>query len=207
MESAFASCKVEPRYKADLTAGSLKLLESRIIAGLLLQGLNDERWKENILDLNVLQARNPATAIRLTRLIRARLELMDADLWRLIRDGDSTVARHAVLAAAIKHSPLLGDFLDHVVREQYLLFKPALSKKLWDDYLDDARGRDPLMPNWNQSTKDRLRSSVFQTLAQAGFIEDTKTLKLKPVTIAPQVIQYLQLRREEYVLRCIQVCP
>jgi hypothetical protein len=34
-----------------------------------------------------------------------------------VRDGTSTVASHALLAAAIKQSPLLGDFLDLVVRE------------------------------------------------------------------------------------------
>jgi len=44
---------------------------------------------------------------------------------------------------------------------------------------------------WNESTRRRLRSSVFQTLAQAGFIESTKTLKLQPVHIAPQVLRYL----------------
>jgi hypothetical protein len=193
------------RYRADITAGALKLQESRIIADLLLQGVDEGGWKDAILQQNVLQARNPATAIRLARLIRGRLELMDAELWKLVRDGTSIEARHAVLAAAIKHSALLGDFLDLVVREQYRLFKPTLSRKLWDDYLDDCRGRDPEMPQWNESTRNRLRSSVFQTLAQAGFLVNTRTLRLQPVHIAPQVLRYLQDRDENYVLRCIQV--
>jgi BrxA len=195
------------RYQADITAGALKLQESRIIADLLLRGVDEGGWKDAIVKQNVLQARNPATATRLSRLIRGRLELMDADLWRLVRDGIGTVASHAVLTAAIKHSPLLGDFLDLVVREQYRLFTPALSKKLWDDYLDDCRGRDPEMPLWNDSTRKRLRSSVFQILAQAGFLENTRTLKLQPVHIAPQVLRYLKNRDEEYVLRCMQVSP
>lgn len=195
------------RYSADITAGALKVPESRIIADLLLRGIDKEGWKNAIIKQNVLQARNPATATRLSRLIRARLALMDKDLWQLVRDGTSTVANHAILATAIKHSPLLGDFLDLVVREQYRLFSPALSNKLWEDYLDDCRGRDPDMPLWNESTRRRLRSSVFQTLAQAGFLESTKTLKLQPVHIASQVLRYLQDRDEEYVLRCIQVPP
>lgn len=130
---------------------------------------------------------------------------MTADLWRLVRDGTGIVATHAVLAAAIKHSPLLGDFLDLVVREQYRLFQPTLSHALWQDYLDDCRGRDADMPEWQESTKRRLRSSVFQTLAQAGFLENTKTLKLQAVYIAPQVLAYLHDHDERYVLRCIQV--
>ena len=99
------------RYHADITAGSLKVAESRVVADLLLRGVDAQGWKDAVVTQNLLQTRNPATAIRLGRLIRKRLELMDADLWRLIRDGSAVVATHAVLAAAVKHSPLLGDFL------------------------------------------------------------------------------------------------
>jgi hypothetical protein len=195
------------RYKADITAGALKVAESRIIADLLLRGVDEKGWTDAILKQNVLQARHPATALRLARLIRGRLALMGADVWKLVRDGTSTVSSHALLAAAIKQSPLLGDFLNLVVREQYRLFTPALSKKLWDDYLDDCRGRDPEMPLWNESTRKRLRSSVFQILAQGGFLENTRTLKLQPVHIAPQVIRSLQEHDEAYVLHCMQVSP
>ncbi|MBU4425598.1 MAG: DUF1819 family protein [Desulfobacterales bacterium] len=194
-------------YKADITAGSLKVAESRIVAGLLLRKVNADGWEKAIIEDNVLQTRSEATAIRIGRLIRKRLELMSPDLWRLVRDGTGTVATHSVLAAAVKHSPLLGDFLDLVVREQYRLFNMALSNKLWDDYLDDCRGRDPDMPIWNESTRKRLRSSVFQILAQSGYIENTRSKKLQTVHIASQVLQYLEKHNEHYVLRCIKVSP
>lgn len=201
------STAVEIRYSADIAAGALKLPESRTVAGLLLDGVDREGWKRAIEQDNVLQARNTSTAARIGRLVRQRLETMDADLWLLVRNGNGTVAIHAVLAAAIKHSPLLADFLDLVVREQFRSFSPKLSKAIWEDYLADCRGRDPEMPVWNESTRRRLRSSVFQILAQAGFLENTKTLRLQPVHIAPQVIRYLQDHDEEHVLRCLQVSP
>lgn len=197
----------ERHYGAELTAGALKIPESRIIADLLLRGVEPDEWQESLYEQNALQARNLATARRLARLIRQRLELMNADLWRLVRDGSQIVATHACLAATIKHSTLLGDFLDLVVREQYRLFASKLSPTLWEEYLNDCRGRDPVMPLWNDSTRRRLRSSVYQTLAQAGFLESTRTLRLQPVHIATEVLGYLRDHREEYVLRCIQVSP
>ena len=195
------------RYRADITAGSLKLPESRIIADLLLRVVDAQGWEQAIVTENVLQVRSPATAVRLGRLIRKRLELMEPDLWQLVRDGTGTVTTHAVLAVAVKHSPLLGDFLDLVVREHYRLFSTALSKKHWDDYLDECRGRDPDMPVWNESTRKRLGSSVFQILAQAGYIDSTRSKKLQTVHIASQVLRYLEKHNEHYVLRCIQVAP
>jgi hypothetical protein len=195
------------RYRADITAGSLKVPESRVIADLLLRGVDGADWDKAVLDQNVLQARTTETARRLARLIRARLTLMEAGLWRLVRDGNGDTATHAVLAAAIKHSLLLGDFLDLVVREQYRIFATTLSDKLWGQYLDDCRGRDPEMPVWSESTRNRLRSSVFQILAQAGYIDNTKSKTLQTVHIASQVIRYLEKHDEQYVLRCIQVAP
>ena len=195
------------RYKADITAGSLKVSESRIIADLLFHGIDKRGWNAAILDKNVLQARSPETAKRFARLIHGRLETMKAGLWRLVRDGTGEVATHAVLAAAVKHSPLLGDFLDLVVREHYRLFSATLSNRCWEDYLNDCRGRDPDMPIWNESTRNRLRSSVFQILAQAGYLENTRSRKLQTVHIASQVLQYLERHNEHYVLRCIQVAP
>lgn len=195
------------RYRADITAGGLKVRESRIIAELLLKDVDDEAWDRALYQQNVLQARNPETARRIGRLIRQRLQLMDAPLWRLVRDGSGVVASHACLAAAVKHSALLGDFLDLVLREQYRLFTGTFPLKLWEDYLADCRGRDAEMPVWHDSTRKRLRSSVFQTLAQAGYIESTRTLKLQPNNIAAQVIDYLQAHNERYVLRCIRVMP
>lgn len=206
-EESRTGCSKEMAYRADLTAGSLKVPESRIIADLLIRRASDQQWRKRIYDQNALQARSPATAKRLVRLIRDRLETMDSDLWLMVRDGAAVLATHAALAAAVKHSQLLGDFLDLVVREQYRAFKPALSNKTWDDYLADCRGRDSEMPQWHETTRRRLRSSVFQILAQAGYIENTRTLKLQPVHVAPQVIRYLRSRHEEHVLRCIQVGP
>lgn len=156
---------------------------------------------------NVLQARSPETAKRIARLLRNRLSRMAPELWRFVRNGSMTLATHACLAAAVKHSALLGDFLDWAVREQYRLFAPALSIRLWENYIADCRSRDPEMSKWSDSTINRLRSSVFQSLAQAGYIENTRTRKLQTVHISGEVIQYLRKHNEEYVLRCIQVSP
>lgn len=134
------------RYKADITAGALKIPESRVIADLLLRDVDAGGWKDAIVWQNLLKARSPATATHLTRMIRGRLATMGPDLWKLVRDGKGAVATHAVFAAAVKHSPLLGDFLDLVVGEQYRMFGKSLTKKMWDDYLDGCRERDPDMP-------------------------------------------------------------
>jgi len=193
------------RYSADITAGALKVPESRVIAGLLLREVTGREWRKAIYDENVLQARSPKTAKRISVLIRGRLDTVEAPLWKLMRDGSVVEATHACLAAAVKGSHLLGDFLDLVVQEQYRTFKQTLALTLWAEYVQDCRSRDPDMPQWSESTITRLRSSVFTILAEVGYIDSTKTRKLQGVHIVKPVLRYLEQHDEQYVLRCIQV--
>lgn len=175
------------------------------MAGLLLKGISKDAWDHALVEQNVLQARNTRSALRIGRLVRQRLELMKPDLWRLVRDGSGPVATHAVFAAAIKHSPLLGDFLDLVVREEFRVFKTTLPRRLFDDYLYNCRGRDPEMPEFNESTRRKLQTTVYHILVQAGFLTDNRTLQLQRVFIAEPVVAYLERNHERYVLRCMRV--
>jgi hypothetical protein len=196
---------LEVRYKADITAGALKLPESRIIAGLLMQGLGPKNWDEAIVQNNVLQAGTTGTAKRLARLIRARLEPMGPDLWKMVRDGGRDVATFALFAAAIKHSQLLADFLLLVVAQRHRTFNRTLTKSLWDDFVEGCQERDPAVSKWSESTKRRLRSAIFQMLAQAKFLDNTRSLKLQAVHVPTEVIDYLKAHKETHILRCIQV--
>ena len=195
------------RYRATIAASSLKVAESRTIADLLLRGVHARDWRTELVEKNILQSRSPETAVRLGQLLRARLELMQPALWEMVRDGSALLATHACLAAAVKHSPLLGDFLDIAMREQYRLFRPALCNPIWEHFIEDCRNRDPGMSDWSDSTVARLRSTVFAILAQAGYVENTRTLKLQTVHVAREVLQYLHEQNETYVLRCIGVRP
>ena len=113
-------------YKANVTAGSLLVPESRKIADLLLSGVDKKSWKDAIESRNILQKRSIASAKRIAGLIRSRLELMDNGLWNMIVKGDSTLATHATFAAAIKHCILLGDYLDSVLRDQFQRLEDGL---------------------------------------------------------------------------------
>ncbi len=193
------------RYRSDIVAGALMLPESRIIAEFVLRGDDASALTDAVVGNNLLMMRGRSRAMRVTRLIRSRLQVLPLELVRLVRDSSGDIATYALLAGVIKQSPLFGDFLALTVEEQFRQFGRSLSNRLWDDYLEGCRARDPLMAEWNEEFRARLRSSVFQTLAQAGYIENTRTLKLQPVHVPTVVLQCLAENRENYVLRCIQV--
>lgn len=197
--------KPESRYKADVSSGSLQLPDGRIVAGLLLDGVTDTEWKDAIEVVNVLQRRSPGTAKRQASLIRFRLETMKPELWEMVRDGSKIVATHALFAAAIKHSTLLGDFLDLIVRGQFRMFRQDLPRKLWLEFIEKCHDCDPNMPEWKESTINELGKVVYRILAEVGYLLDNKKYILQPVRISGKVMSYLRDHEDDYVLRCIQV--
>lgn len=190
-------------YNGEIVAGSLLIPESREIAGLLLNEASEEAWYKAVIIDNILQKRSPASAKRQARLIRNRLSLMGPDHWTLVKDGNAEVTAQALLAASIKHSRLLGDFMADVCRQHWLAFNRTLSKQDWRDFLEACTLVDSAIGKWSATTTSKLRQVVFRILAEAGYMDGTRTLNLQSVSIAPEVRQYLENHSEAYVLQCM----
>lgn len=192
-------------YTATISSTPLRLRESRIVADLLLHGVSDKAWIEAIVEDNVLQMASQIAVVRKSGILRARLEPLGQGLWRMVRDGGRELATQAAMAGAVKHSRLLGDFMDLAIRDQRALFRNTLDRRVWSDYLEGCRGRDPEMPHWSDTTVAKLRSVVFSMLAETGYLKDTRSLQLQTVFIDYQLANYLAERGESYVLRCLRV--
>lgn len=192
-------------YTATISSTPLRLRETRIVADLLLQGLDETAWKKAVVEENVLQVDSSIGVIRSANILRARLRPLGEGLWRMVRDGDRVVATQAALGGAVKHSRLLGDFMDLTIRDQRAVFAKKLEHRMWTEYIAGCRGRDPEMPHWSESTIAKLRSIVFSMLAEAEYLQDTRSLILQNVFVDAELSSYLEDRSEHYVLRCLRV--
>ncbi len=194
-------------YKADLAGVSLKIQESRIISRWLLDHQydnNSESWDQLIYADNALQIRGRSTIRRQANLLRARLQTMPNSVLNIICDGNYNETAQACLAAAIKHSRLLGDFLDITLREEVKKLNKEITPWHWRVYLETCRNTDPLMTEWSKSTQDRMKTTVFTILQEAGLFYKEKGFFLKTIMIDPKLEEALSNNDEEYVLRCMR---
>jgi len=160
------------------------LPESRVVAGLLLKGADGVAWDKAVRIENVLQKSSPATAVRQARLIRFRLETMDRSIWASIKDGDKEVATQLLFAAAIKHSELLKDFLREVAADHVRRLEDKLSLNDWERFLSDCEARDPNVHSWSESTRKKLLQVIVRILAEARYLESTRSLRLLPLHLS-----------------------
>ena len=203
----FLNTATMPPYNAEISAGSLLPLESRRIAALLLTDPDDAAWRHAIEVENILQKKTPATARRQATLIRKRLNTLDAAGWTLMVEGEHEVATQLLLAAAVKHSHLLGDFLLKVYAHRQRRMEPSLAPVDWHDFLAECAHHDPAVAGWSESTRAKLFQVIVRILVEAKYLQNARSMKLTPRSLHPDVRRYLAARHETSVLDCLERAP
>ena len=181
------------------------LAESRRIATLLLTHPSDAEWDHALKIENILQKKTPATSFRQAKLIRNRLVTLDEEGWRMIAEGDMEVSIQLLLASAIKHSHLLGDFLRDVYAKQLSRMELALNAHLWDAFWVECAHRDGEIENWSATTKIKLFQVVIRILVEARYLDSSRNMNMTPPGLHPLVISFLKRHGELDVLSLMKV--
>ncbi len=178
-------------YNAEISAGSLMLPESRRIARLLLTHPTPAQWDEAVNQENLLQ-KKPATAQRQARLIRNRLMKLDTDGLQLVASGDGEISSQVLLAAAVRHSRLLSDFLRDVYGADLRRLERRLNHRQWDAFLVDCGNRDPAVGAWAATTRKKLFQVIVRILAEARYLDSARHMGLTPPMLHPIARAYLK---------------
>ncbi|MBG0773464.1 DUF1819 family protein [Oleidesulfovibrio alaskensis] len=192
-------------YNGEIVAGSLLIPESRVIANLLIEGADDHLFHQKVIIENILQKRSPASAKRQAKLIRNRLGSFDGELLQLIQNGSHEQAVQLLLASAIMHSHLLGDFIKQAITTQIKTYQKEISYRDWDYFFEECKHRDPSLEKWAESTTKKVRQVIFRILAEAGIIDSTRTMNLLPFSLLPEVKELLEKHGHVYPLDCLEI--
>jgi Putative inner membrane protein (DUF1819) len=191
-------------YNAEISAGSLMPLESRRIAAFLLTHPDDNAWRRALVEDNLLQKRAPATALRQAHLIRKRLNTLDVIALEMVAQREQEVVIHLLLVAAVKHSQLLADFIKDVYIEHQRRMDLALSPGDWDVFLTECTHRDSSVNQWSASTQAKLFKVIRRFLVEANYLDNTRSMKLTPQSLHPDVRRYLSTHGDNALLELLE---
>lgn len=188
-----------------MVGGSLMVRESRLVAELLLDRSTPEQWDHAIRVDNVLQKRTLASAKRVARAIRQRLERLTPAFWRALRYGDDELATQVAFCGALERNLLLIEFMETVLYEAYLAKAEKLEAYLWLDFLEERSHRDTAIGDWTEYTKKKMGQVAFRILAEAGYLKSTRTPELQRVLIRPEVKSMLEEHYKLRIKKCMEV--
>jgi len=191
-------------YNAEISAGSLMPLESRRIAAFLLTHPDDNAWKRALIDDNILQKKAPATALRQAKLIRNRLNTLDASAWEMVANREQEVAIQLLLVAAVRHSRLLADFISDVYMDHQRRLNLAISPGDWEGFFTECSHRDSSINQWSASTQAKLFEVIRRILVEAKYLENTHSMKITPQSLHPDVRRYLSTHGDTTLLELLE---
>lgn len=162
--------RMDGRYALSFTSGALLTREAVIAAPLYLDVRDWSAVRDQLRAENLLQARTASSGFRLAREVAQRLAVLtDAEL-ELLRDASPSERGHLMWVVACRRYAFIGDFAEEVVRERFLLLTPTLG---YDDFDSFVRGKalwHPELAEVKDSTLQKLRSTVFRMLTEAGLL-------------------------------------
>jgi len=193
------------QYIRDLTSGSLLIAESRLVAEALLLELSAAEWNRLFIEENILRKRSRHTAIRYASSVRRRLEpLGKAFIDAIIHAPESSYKQLLMLSLMI-HTPVLPDFMRHVVAETKRIYKPNLASDAWDSFLLDRIRTLPGLNDLSESTLKKSGNNIIRSLVEAGYLDNNKNRLLQPVYLLPETkiwLQKLNCEDLEPVMEC-----
>ncbi len=175
------------KYVANLTKGSLKVAESRVIAELLLKGMSAAEVQALAIKDNLLQKRSPEATRTLASHLAWRFVGAPECLLTLIVVGSNREATQACLACLVNRSALLAHYLKDSVLEVRNQRRNHLAPADWAKYLEILEDRDSSIRAWTSPVRAKLRQNIWRILAEAEIVDSTKFLRLQNVRLEDSV--------------------
>lgn len=176
--------------------------ESRAVADLLLSNADEGQWHQAIIIDNRLQKNRPATAKRAGQAVRKRLEKLEPPFWQALRDGDDQLATQVSFCAAMARNLLLVEFLESVVADAFLTHAESLQAYQWDEFLAERAHRDEAIAGWADSSKRKMGQVVYRMLAEVSILASSRSRKLQPLLLRPEVKSLLETYQHERLQTC-----
>lgn len=158
------------RYSLSFTSGALLTREAMIAAPLYLDTRDWGIVRERLYSDNLLQARTSSSGFRLAREVAQRLAALTHDELELLSDASPSERGHLMWVAACRRYAFIGDFAEEVVRERFLLLTSDLGHKDFDSFVHGKTLWHPELAEVKDSTLQKLRSTVFRMLTEAGLL-------------------------------------
>lgn len=187
-------------YLGDLIGGSLMIRESQLIAQLLLQKPDQQAWDDAIVNQNILQKRSDASAKRNAATIKKRLEGVSDTFLERLAFGNNELSAQLMFAATLMNSTMLADFMRTVLLDAKRVFRHSLDASDWEHFWQQRARLFPELLKMTASTTYKIAQVAFKCVADAGYIDSTRSKVLQNVYLQPEVKSLLaQMGRDDII--------
>src|SRR6266545_3612709 len=177
-------------YNLSFTAASLRPELARIVSECYLAEGNWAKAKNRLLASNALQCRSAASAIRLERELRQRLQTLNHEQINLLAQGTAEDRAAMAWLAVCKHIPFVFEFATEILMEKLVSHDPVLRNSDYEAYVESKALLHPEIGRLTAKSKNKIRQVLLRMLVEAGLLETGNALGIiqRPV-VSPAVVR------------------
>lgn len=204
-----ASTKV--RTYRSITREQFLMREMRIVARLLLDGVPADEIVQQAVQDNIFQYPTTTMTGNIARTCLMRFDSLGAayeQVTALIAHGTPAQAAQANLYAMARTYAIVWEFLVRVVGWHYSTLDYSLTMPDINVFFADMQSEQPAFASWSESTFAKTRQVLRKSLVESGQLEDSRSTKLIPVFLDPEVKSAIRLNGDNQILpafNCMEV--
>ena len=175
-------------YNGGLTREQFLFYEIRIVAALILQGLNREEILIKINEENLFQFPTERMINNITKACFRRIDALNSEtLVEHLAFASVDVAKQINLYAMMKYNRIVWDFMCTVIAEKFRTQDFSFTKKDINLFFFRLQEQDEAVASWSDQTINKIKQVLVKSLCECGYIDSVKSEILNIVNIVPEL--------------------
>ena len=104
------------------------------------------------------------------------------------------------MVSLLIQSPIVTDFMRLTLAEARRTYKPSLISDAWSEFYNTRVRAYAELGGFSDSTVKKMGNNAIKALVDSGYLSDSRTKKIQPVYLIPEVKEWLvRLSREDLI--------
>jgi len=177
------------KYSLTFTAASLRPELARIVAETYLECADWEETHRRVLAGNLLQARNPASGVRMEREMRQRLQTLTREQLEISAGGSADSRAAIAWLSVLKLNPFVFAFAADALQDKLEAHDPVLRPSDYEEFIASESLMHSELQKLTPATKSKIRQVLFRMLREAGILaESPQDFSLRRALLPPDVL-------------------
>lgn len=175
-------------YNGALTREQFLFFEIRIVASLMLQGLNRNEVLGKVKEENLFQFPTERMISSIAGACFRRIDALESEtLVYHLANAPAEVAKQINLYAMMKYNRIVWDFMTTVIAEKFRTQEFEFSKKDLNVFFFRLQEQNDAVASWSDTTIGKIKQVLTKSLVECDYLDSTRATELNMVAIVPEL--------------------
>lgn len=168
-------------------------MEMKKVAEYVVQGFNEKKLKEQVIDHNIFQVKSEARKKEIAATILMRFNVLSDYLMKQMITTDVQTSKIIALYTILKTDRLFYEYMHEVFSEKVSLKDLIITDRDFNIFFEGKRKQSKRVASWQPYTFYKLQQVYIRILFEAGLLQSQKGMRNIIIPIIDQdILEHLR---------------